>query len=44
MERYQNRGRDYGEIDGESEPGEECALVGEMVASVGCCVFEEEGP
>jgi hypothetical protein len=43
MEGYQDCGGDYGEIDGESEPGEKCALVGKVVASVGCGVFEEEG-
>jgi len=35
---------DDGEVDGEAEPGEERPLVGAVVAGVGGCVFEEEGP
>lgn len=43
MEGYHDGDGDDGHVDGEAEPGEECALVGEVVAGVGGVVGKEEG-
>ena len=43
MKGYHNGYRDDSHIDRETEPGEECTLVGTVVTGIGGIVVEEEG-